>query len=183
LQDIERRRRPILPTTVVQEIPAVRVASRRSRVANLDDGVEELFEAVEADAARAAIRASGPPILLYHDRYHAATEADVEAAVPVVPHARQARGSKIRLLPAVPLAACVVYGGSYGQWSDVFRGLLAWLQSRRLAPSGPLREVYIQFGARNARSLALPRAYLADRAEDLVTEMQIPVRRGAPPGG
>src|SRR5262249_53859747 len=55
---------------VLRESPPVRVASRRAKVAELDDGVEELFEALEADVAKAGVRASGPPILLYHDRDH-----------------------------------------------------------------------------------------------------------------
>ena len=166
----------VLPEPVVRPVPAVRVASLRARVAELDDGVEELFERLEQKVAGAKARASGPPILLYHDRDHRPTHADVEVAVPLVPGAPRIPGAKHRVLPAVAEAACFVYRGDYGQWSQIVGGLLTWLQARRLAPSGPMREVYLQFSARDPRALRLPRQYIASQADDLVTEIQIPVR-------
>jgi hypothetical protein len=58
----------------------------------------------------------------------------------------------------------------------VARDLVAWLERRRLLPAGPMREVYLQFGAKDPERLRLPRPYLVGRREDLLTEMQIPVR-------
>ena len=78
------------------------------------------------------------------------------------------------MLPAIPEAACLVYRGDYGQWSRVVGGLLAWLQARRLVPARPMREVYLQFSARDPGALRLPRQYVAAEAADLVTEVQIP---------
>jgi len=178
LRELDEGTSPVLPEAVVQEIPAVRVASRRTRVPELDDGVRLLFEAVELDALRAGVRAEAPPILIYHDRDHRTAAADVEAAVPVTPGARRRCGrSKVRTLPAIPSAACVTYAGSYDRWTDVLRGLVAWMQTRRLVPAGPTREVYLQFRARDPVGLELPREFLGERSEDLVTEMQIPVTR------
>ena len=181
LRELDEGRSPVLPEAVVQAIPAVRVASRRARVPDLDDGVRLLFEAVELDASRADVRAEGPPILIYHDRDHRMSEADVEAAVPVTPDARRCGRSRVRTLPAMVSAACVTYAGSYDQWTDVLRGLLAWMQTRRLAPVGPMREIFLQFRARDPVGLGLPREFLGERSEDLVTEMQIPVTRRTPP--
>jgi len=177
LQELDDPRTPPLPEAVVHEVPSLRVAGRRARVPDLDDGAQELFEAVEADAARARVRAPGAPVLIYHDRDHRDANADIEAAVPILPDARKAGGATVRTLPAIPSAACVTYAGSYTQWTDMMRGLLAWLQTRRLAPAGPLREVYLQFKGAGLEALRLPPQYLAERAEDQVTEMQIPVRR------
>jgi DNA-binding transcriptional MerR regulator len=183
LRHVEASRRDLasnasLPTAdvVVRENPAVRVASRRAKVAELDDGVEELFETLEADVAQAGVRAGGPPILLYLDRDHRERDARVEVAVPVLSEARSAGRSPIRTLPAVPRAACVLYRGSYEQWGSVRRGLLAWLQARRLEPAGPVREVFLQFGTRDGKGHRIPPAYLVEDAGDLLTEMQIPVR-------
>jgi effector-binding domain-containing protein len=162
---------------VLHDLPAVRVACRRARVPDLEDAVEELFETLEADVARTQRRASGPPILIYHDRDHRDRDADVEAAVPIIEGAARVGRSKVRTLPPVPLAACIVYSGSYQQWGAIMRQLLKWLEMRRLVPAGPLRELFLQFGARDPKRLELPPEYIADRPEDLVTEMQIPVRR------
>jgi DNA-binding transcriptional MerR regulator len=160
---------------VVRAIPPVRVARLRARVAQLDDGVEELFETVEREAAEAGVRADGPPILIYRDRDHREREASVEVAVPVLTHERKVGRAAVATLPGLPMAACVVYAGSYERWSRVVRGLLGWLESRRLEPAGPIREVFLQFGTREGRH-AIPPAYLTDRAEDQLTEVQIPVR-------
>jgi DNA-binding transcriptional MerR regulator len=166
---------PRLPDAVLQPLPPIRVASRRARVADLDRGAQELFEKVEADAMRTGIRATGPPLLLYHDRSFRESGADLEAMVPVTHEARSAGGSTLRTLPFVPAAACLVYSGGYEQWAEVARGLMAWLQTRRLVPVGPLREVFLQFQS-DGGTLELPRQFLVEHPGELVTEMQIPVR-------
>jgi DNA-binding transcriptional MerR regulator/effector-binding domain-containing protein len=173
------RREPVTMDVAVRGVPPVRVATRRARVADLDSGAEALFEAVEADAAKARARLPGPPLLLYHDRDHRETGADIEAAVPVGPAVRSVGRSKVRTLPGHAAAACVLYRGDYDQWAGVARGLADWLARRRLTPAGPMREVYLQFGARDPRRLKLPPQYLVTRAEDLLTEVQIPVSPAA----
>lgn len=177
LRDLESGKAALVAEVVVRESPAVRVASRRARVAELDDGVEELFEALESDVARAGVRGAGPPILIYLDRDHREENARVEVAVPVLSDARAAGKSPIRTLPAIPRAACMIYRGSYDQWGEVTRGLLSWLQSRRWEPAGPMRELYLQFGTRGGERHGIPPAYLVSKPDDMLTEMQIPVRR------
>jgi len=177
LRELEGRARSKALDVALRTLPAVRVAARRARVANLDAGAERLFEAVEQDAARAGVRASAPPILIYHDRDHRESRADIEACVPVMGDARNAGRSTIRTLPAVTTAACLVYSGGYAPWGRYSRGLLTWLQARRLVPAGSLRETFHQFQARELGPLRLPAGFLVERAEDLLTEMQIPVRR------
>lgn len=177
LKDLASGAAALAADVVLRESPPVRVAARRAKVAELDDGVEELFETLEADVAKAGVRASGPPILLYHDRDHRVEDARVEVCVPVLSDAKSAGRSPLRTLPGVPRAACVLYRGSYEQWGGVMQGLLAWLEARRLEPAGPVREVFLQFGTREREAHQIPRAYLVEDAGDLLTEMQIPVRR------
>src|SRR5262245_53459709 len=178
LHELEERRPPALEA-VVREIPPVCVATRRARVADLDAGAEALFEAVEADALAARARLPGPPMLLYHDRDYRESGATIEAAVPIRPDTRSVGRSKVCTLPGHAAAACVLYHGGYDQWAQVARGLVPWLERRRLVPSGPVREVYLQFGANDPVGLRLPRSYIVSRREDLLTEMQIPVRSAA----
>ena len=180
LQELGRRGR-VRIDAAVRDVPPVRVAARRARVPDLDRGAEELFEAIEADAAAANIRAAGPPLLVYHDRDYREADADIEAAVPVAPDARSAGRSTLRTLPGHAAAACVVYRGDYDQWARIGQGLLAWLESRRLVPAGPVREVFLQFTGRDEKRLALPPQFVVSRREDLLTEMQIPVRPAARP--
>ena len=165
------------PEVVVSELPAIRVAARRAKVASLDEGIEELFEALERDVAAAGIRSSGPPLVIYHNRDHREAGAIVEVAVPVLPDAQQAGRSRIHTLPRVPQAACMTYAGSYDQWTRVTSGLLRWLEARRLEPAGPAREAFLQFGVRARDALRVPPDYLVDRPEEYLTELQVPVRR------
>lgn len=167
------------PDVVLRRVPAVTVAARRMRVTELDSAVETLFEGLEQEVARADVRAAGAPVLVYHDGDGRSENADVEAAVPITRASVRIAGARVRTLPAIATAACTTYVGSYEQWWRVAEGLLGTLESRRLVPAGPLREVFVQFSARDAGALGLPRAYLAERDEDFVTEMQIPVRPAA----
>jgi DNA-binding transcriptional MerR regulator len=177
LAEIESGTPIALPEVVVSEAPAVRAATRRARVARIDDGIEELFESLERDVAAAGARGAGPPLVLYHDCDHRETDALVEVAVPVLSAEGRIGRSAVRTIPALRSAACVVYGGSYDQWADLSRGLVGWLAARRLVPAGAMREVFLQFGVRDPRELAVPHSYLADRTADYLTEIQIPVRR------
>jgi len=176
LERLDRRDAALLPDVVLRRVPPVRVAAARARVADLDDGVEAMFEKLEREVARAGARAAGPPLLLYHDRDGRTERADVEVAVPVTPAATAAGRHRVRTLPAIETAACASYVGGYDQWWDVAEGILGTLEARRLEPAGPIREVFLQFRAGDPEGLGLPRAYLAERDEDLVTEMQVPVR-------
>jgi DNA-binding transcriptional MerR regulator len=177
LAEIESGAPPALPDVVLTELPAVRVATRRARVSALDDGVQQLFEALERDVAADGARAEGPPLAIYHDRAHCDEDMSVEVAVPVMCEGARIGQARVRTLPAVAAAACVVYAGSYDQWAGVMRGLLGWLQARRLRPAGPFREVFLQFNAGAPEPVRLPHAYLVDKPEDFLTEMQIPVAR------
>jgi DNA-binding transcriptional MerR regulator/effector-binding domain-containing protein len=179
LHEREGRARPRIEA-VLREIQPVRVAARRARVEHLDGGAETLFEAVEADARDARARLAGPPVLVYHDPDFRETGADIEAAVPIRPDARKVGRSTLRTLPGHAAAACVLYRGDYDQWSTVARGLLAWLERRRLTPAGPVREVYLQHGAADPARLKLPRPYVVTNDEDLLTELQIPVTAAEP---
>jgi DNA-binding transcriptional MerR regulator len=189
LRDLDQGAAP-LPDVVVRGIAPLRVASLRSKVDSLDDGARELFEAVEAAVARRRWRARNPPVLLYHDRDYRESQADIEVAVPVVSEAALgpvrgegprggARGVTVRVLPALPRAACLVNTGSYDQLARQLGGVLTWLETHGLEVAGSWREVYLQFHA--DERLGLPAAFRADSPSHLVTEIQLPVRDLGPP--
>ncbi len=78
----------------------------------------------------------------------------------------------IRRLPAVR-AAAVIHRGSYGGLLPARRALERWVSAAGLVPSGPLRVLYLQFGAEP--ELRLPRGWTVERDADFVTELQQPV--------
>jgi effector-binding domain-containing protein len=72
--------------------------------------------------------------------------------------------------------ACVVYTGSYSKTLEVLTTLLLWLQQHNYAIAGPLREVYLRFGADNVAELNLPTAFIASESASFVTELQLPIK-------
>ncbi|MGE5047687.1 MAG: MerR family transcriptional regulator [Deltaproteobacteria bacterium] len=146
----------------VRAIPAVFALGLRARVASQGAPITALFEEAEALAARD--RADESPFLLFH------SPRDVEACVPVRSSC-SARG--VRQIPAVPLAASIVYSGAYTQTAPLHGRMLRWLRRSGLRAAGPAREVYHRFGA-DQRGYRLPARRLATAAAQFVTELQVP---------
>ena len=77
-----------------------------------------------------------------------------------------------RRLPAARMAT-IIHRGSYGSLPATRATLERWVSAAGMAADGPLRILYLQFGAEP--ELGLPRDYLVDRDADFVTELQLPV--------
>jgi hypothetical protein len=67
----------------------------------------------------------------------------------------------------------VIHRGPYDGIAAARRALETWSAAAGLIAAGPLRIIYLQFGAEP--ELKVPRGYVVDRAADLVTELQLPV--------
>jgi effector-binding domain-containing protein len=59
---------------------------------------------------------------------------------------------------------------------QTFGALLQWIELNNYAIAGPLREVYLRFGA-NQEGYALPPTYVTAQVDELVTELQVPIRK------
>ncbi|MGZ6379220.1 MAG: MerR family transcriptional regulator [Candidatus Limnocylindrales bacterium] len=70
--------------------------------------------------------------------------------------------------------ATVIHRGGYAGLGAARRALERWVEATGTAVTGPLRILYLQFGA--DPRLALPRRFLVDAAADYVTELQLPIR-------
>lgn len=153
-----------LADVVVRPVPALAVATL-SGPAHL---VGPLFFALEEYVAGHRARAARPPLSLLDGT------GSVTVAVPVTSAVPAGSGVSVRELPAVPEMACVVHRGGYGGLDGCCQQLLRWLAATGRRPAGPLREVYLRFDAEP--ELALPPAFLTADRDDLVTELQVPVR-------
>jgi DNA-binding transcriptional MerR regulator len=70
-------------------------------------------------------------------------------------------------------AATVIQRGPYDGIAGARRALEGWIAASGLVSEGPLRIIYLQFGAEP--ELRVPRGYVVERAADFVTELQMPV--------
>jgi DNA-binding transcriptional MerR regulator len=75
-------------------------------------------------------------------------------------------------LPATR-AATILHQGRYATLPQARADLVAWVAAAGHVPSGPLRILYLQFGAEP--ELRLPRGWTVEDDEDFVTELQLPL--------
>jgi hypothetical protein len=67
----------------------------------------------------------------------------------------------------------VIVRGTYDGIPDARAALRRWVSAAGLDAAGPLRILYLQFGAEP--ELRLPPGYVVERSADYVTELQQPV--------
>ena len=77
-----------------------------------------------------------------------------------------------RRLPACRVAS-VIHPGPYGGVAAARDALRQWVTASGLAVEGPMRVLYLPFGAEP--ELRVPPGWVVHRDEDLVTELQLPV--------
>ena len=120
------------------------------------------LEATVRDAGR---RRAAPP---------GATSIDGIAAihVPLTRPLPAGSGIATAVLPVVRVAS-VLHRGRYEGLADAEASLVRWTEAAGLGQAGPIRTLYVQFGAE--AELRVPARYLVERAADLVTELQLPV--------
>jgi DNA-binding transcriptional MerR regulator len=159
---------------VIREVPAALVASIRQTVPSEADA-STLFDELEVYVAQHQARAVSSPLAIYHDDDYQEERLDIEVAVPLIQRLPNTERITVRELPSVPTMACVVYTGSYEHSDEALHTLLTWSEANDYKIVGAMREVYLRFNASSAEQYALPKAFLTDKRELLVTEIQIPV--------
>jgi DNA-binding transcriptional MerR regulator len=130
------------------------------------EDIGDAYYVLESYVRDAGRRASGPPggIAGSDDAF----EIHVPVTGPVAPTDR----IRYDRLPACR-AATLIVRGPYDRIAAARSVLERWVAAAGHEPVGPLRVLYLQFGAE--AELRVPRGYVVDRATDFVTELQLPV--------
>lgn len=162
---------------VLRDIAPQTVASIRQKVENDSDQVYQMFEEIEAYIHRYQARAARSPLTIHYDEEYNESTADIEVAVPIVKPIPTSQRIKVREVVGIPLAACVVYTGEYERFDEVLNALMIWIETNGYRSAGPLREVYLRFGADSPDAMELPEAFIADDSGLFVTEIQLPVEK------
>lgn len=159
----------ILRDTELQLVAAYR------QVADDDDRIEQMFDSLEAYVARFdGARADKPPLSIYYDDEYRERDMDVEVAVPLRYAIPESESIRVRELPSLSSVACVVHVGEYSRIGQAYNALLAWIEANGYRMSGPIREIYIRYGA-DGLDFDLPPTYLAEDRNQYVTELQLSV--------
>ncbi len=135
-----------------------------------DRDVGQAFYELEVHVRDFGRRGSRPPSAVVHEESDGSSRTEV--FVPIRGHLASTEAIAARRLPRVR-AATIIARGSYSALPPAIAALEAWIPVAGLTVSGPLRILYLQFGAE--ADLRLSPEYLVDRDADLVTELQLPV--------
>jgi DNA-binding transcriptional MerR regulator/effector-binding domain-containing protein len=168
--ELERERRLVeerlaaLDITVGEADIVLRpVAIEPVAIMHVDDAVADAFHALESHVRDAGRRAHRPP---------GAVPSEREIFVPVTGPIPETPGIAYRRLPAARVASVIVRG-SYRGVASARAALERWVKVAGLDPAGPMRTIYLQFGAEP--ELRVPPGWVVERDEELVTELQLPV--------
>jgi DNA-binding transcriptional MerR regulator len=156
---------PAHPDVVLRPIAAESVALLTLEEGAGDD-VEAAFYALETLVRDQGRRAHRPPGAVIHPGGRVEIFVPISRAIQPTDRIVAGRLTACR-------AATLIQRGPYGGIVEARRTLERWIATTGLAAAGPLRIIYLQFGAEP--ELRLPRGYLVNRAADFVTELQMPV--------
>ncbi len=163
---------PGAPAIVVKPLAPVLALTARTMIEPGSDEIHELIEKLEREAARAKARADANPFLLFHDGAELTDRMDVEVCVPV--NERGGDHKAAREVEGVATAGSLIYRGAYRQTPDLFTRLARWIDANGGGIRGPLREVYLRYGASQS-GYRLPERVLAGNSADYVTELIAPI--------
>jgi DNA-binding transcriptional MerR regulator len=182
LAQVEERLRQIAHETappryevVFRPVAPQLVASLRDVVSDDGPAIAAMFAELEEHVASQGLRAAATPLALFHDPEYRDQGLDVEVAVPTLRPVAAGRRVAARELPGEPLVACAVYTGGYERTDEALQAILRAVTASGYSVAGPWREVYLRFCPGDAELLGVPPAFVADRPELFVTEVQVPV--------
>ena len=150
---------------VVRPVAAAAVAAL-AMADREDDDVGAAFYELEARIRDLGKRAHRPPGALI------GSDGAVVIYVPVNGPVEPVDRIGFMTLPACRAATAIVRG-PYRLVREARVALERWVEAAGMRRAGDLRVVYLQFGAEP--ELRLPRGYVVENDEDLVTELQLPV--------
>lgn len=165
-RELLRDRDDQVPEIVIRPVDAQLVAMLTGAPG---DDTGTLLYRLESFARDQRARATRPPLALMPDP----DQDRVTVAVPLNRVVPGSDGVEVGWLEPVPAMACAVHRGGYHRLPRLLQQVLRWLEQTGARPAGPVREVYLRFGAEP--ELGLPKAYLTGGQVDLVIEVQVPL--------
>jgi DNA-binding transcriptional MerR regulator len=161
---------------ILRDIEPELVATFRE-VAIDDDRIQGMFDNVEIYVAQYdQARADKPPFTIYYDDEYREKDMDAEIAVPLRYAIPENELIRVRQMPPLSNVACVVHVGDYLTIYQAYNALLAWIEANDYRMVGPIREVYLRYGA-DGLNFELPSTYLGQNTSEYVTELQLSVEK------
>src|SRR5688572_28297498 len=161
---------------IVRDIEPELAATYREVAAD-DERIQHMFDLVETCVAGFdGARADKPPFSIYYDDEYREKDMDIEVAVPLKYAVPETESIRVRHMPRLSNVACVVHVGEYSDIYQAYNALLAWIEANDYRMTGPIREVYLRYGA-DGLDFELPPTYLGNKQHEYVTELQLSVEK------
>ena len=161
---------------ILREVEPELVATYREVAAD-DDRIQQMFDMLETYVAGfEEARADRPPLSIYYDDEYREKDVDVEVAVPLKYALPETESIRVRPLPRLSSVASVVHVGEYADIYQSYNALLAWIEANDYRMTGPIREIYLRYGA-DGLDFELPATYLGSDEHQYVTELQLSVEK------
>jgi effector-binding domain-containing protein len=162
LQQIEKEGKMPDYKVVVKKIEPQRVASMRGILpayGEIGRFYDEIFKYL---GKKMIFKPAGPAIFICHDGEYKERDVDSEACVPIKKAIPGSDKVKVYELPAIE-AACIIHKGPYDTIGVTYGALMAWIEANGYRITGPDREVYLTYDAKDASKN--------------ITEVQFPVQK------
>ncbi|GAB4200301.1 MAG: MerR family transcriptional regulator [Roseiflexaceae bacterium] len=177
LRQIELEGQPSPYEIVVKPVEPLAVASVRAlvpAVSQMDSYCAMLYERLYSGLARRRIVPRELELTIYHNSEYSEVDLDVETAAEIDPallgDPAPEDGLTLRELPGAPLAAALVYEGSFDGIGAAVLALLSWTGQHGHTIAGPLRELHLSGPAHAGGQLREP----------AVLELQAPIAPASP---
>jgi DNA-binding transcriptional MerR regulator len=170
----ELEREGVMPDyeVIIKSAPALRIASVRDVVPTYAD-VGRLYEELCGQLMPRRVPLAGPFLTIDHSGEYRERDVDLEAAAPLAgPLPDSLSGARVRerQLAAEPTLACTVHQGPFEELHRAYGAMMRWIETNGYRITGPGREVFLKAPGPGVA----PAEY--------VTEIQLPVAKGAVPG-
>lgn len=161
---------------ILRDVESELVAALRASALD-DDAITEMFDRLEVYVARfEGARADKPPIAIYYDDEYRDKDMDAELAVPLKYAIPESESIRVRQTPKLCNVACVVHVGNYSEVYQAYNALSNWIETNGYQMTGPIREVYLRYGADDL-GFELPSTHLEPDSNQYVTELQLTVEK------
>jgi DNA-binding transcriptional MerR regulator len=172
LEQLEREGQPSPYEIVIKSLEPLRVAGVRALVpssSQMGPYCRDLYAQLYAHLARQQITPTGPELTMYYNEEYTEVDLDMETCVPIGEELLTDAGDSLHIhsLPAAPMAAGLIYEGTYREVDGAVLALLSWLGQNNYVPAGPLRELHLSGPAHVGGRLVEP----------AVLELQVPIQR------
>jgi effector-binding domain-containing protein len=173
LRQIEQEEGMSKYDVVIKQIEPLRVASTRGVVATPPDQ-SSLWKELECYLEARGVHPSGVCLSLYHDEDTREHEWDIEVCEPIESELPETEKIKVRSLPEVTTAACVVHAGPFVTIGEAYEAIMKWIDANGYRIKGPGREVYVRASIPNVTD---DQTGVSQTDPGTVTEIQFPVEK------